>query len=83
MATPAERPERPAGLSGGGAPTGRRWSTTIKSLIDGDPNTEGFQPYAFGEGEFDIVLEAYAGTTKIAENKIVVHVGGLGWDSIG
>ena len=29
MATPAERPERPAEPSGGGAPDGRRWSREI------------------------------------------------------
>ena len=42
--------------------------------IDGDPQTEGVQPYDFGEGQFDIVLEAYDEGILIATNHIVVDV---------
>jgi hypothetical protein len=50
----------------------------FRSTIDTDDSTDGVQPYAFGPGEFDIVLEAYDEGTLIASNKIVVHVDGFG-----
>ncbi|WP_230533388.1 hypothetical protein [Microvirga roseola] len=48
----------------------------IKSQIDADPTQDGIQPYDFGQGEFDVVLEAYAENgTLLAQNRIVVQVG--------
>lgn len=48
----------------------------FKTLIDGDPTTPGHQNYAFGEGEFNVRLSAFAadGATLVASNEIVVHV---------
>ena len=46
----------------------------LKSQIDADPNTSGVQPYNFGEGEFDVVLEAYEDGALLAQNHIRVHV---------
>jgi hypothetical protein len=47
----------------------------IRGAIDVDDGAPGVQPYAFGVGEFDILLQAYAGGDLIASNHIVVHVG--------
>jgi hypothetical protein len=52
--------------------------SSIRNLIDIDDATPGIQPYAFGPGEFDIVLEAYAAGNLMASNRIVVHVDGFG-----
>lgn len=54
---------------------------SILSQIDADPNQDGVQPYAFGPGEFNVALEAWDGGTLIADNHIVAHVGGVGWDT--
>jgi hypothetical protein len=51
---------------------------TIRGIIETDDSAAGIQPYAFGPGEFDIVLEAYAAGTLMASNRIVVHVEGFG-----
>lgn len=51
---------------------------SIRGAIDIDDDTPGIQPYAFGPGEFDIVLEAYSGGVLVASNHIVVHVDGYG-----
>lgn len=51
----------------------------IRSLIDVDDAADGVQPYNYGAGEFDIVLEAYDDGALIATNKIVVHVDGFGF----
>ena len=48
----------------------------IRSAIDTDDDAAGIQPYAFGEGEFDILLQAYAGGNLVASNHLVVHVDG-------
>ena len=47
-----------------------------RTLIDSDPNTAGIQPYAFGEGEFNVRLSAYSVETGllVATNEIVIHV---------
>jgi hypothetical protein len=47
-----------------------------RTLIDSDPNTAGIQPYAFGEGEFNVRLSAFDADSGllIATNEIVVHV---------
>jgi hypothetical protein len=50
----------------------------IRDAIDIDDSAQGIQSYAFGPGEFDIVLEAYAGGVLVASNHIVVHVDGFG-----
>jgi hypothetical protein len=54
----------------------------LRNGIDVDPATPGIQPYAFGEGTFDIELRAYDNTplaganplAPIAVNHVVVHV---------
>lgn len=45
-------------------------------FIDSDPETDGIQPYAFGEGTFDIRLSAYDADSGalVATNEVVVHV---------
>ena len=45
-------------------------------FIDADPETDGIQPYAFGEGTFDIRLSAYDADSGalVATNEVVVHV---------
>jgi hypothetical protein len=47
----------------------------LKSVIDTDPHTAGIQPYAYGGGDFDIILTAsnQAGVQLLA-NHIQVHV---------
>jgi hypothetical protein len=50
----------------------------LRSLIDTDDTVEGIQPYAYGPGEFDIVLEAHSEDGLVASNRIVVHVDGFG-----
>ena len=48
---------------------------TIKPLIDGDPSTAGFQPYSFGPGHFDILLQAEDNAGHVlASSHIVVDV---------
>jgi hypothetical protein len=46
------------------------------AFVDGDPDTHGVQPYAFGEGEFNIRLSVYGegGWFPIATHEVVVHV---------
>ncbi len=47
-----------------------------RTLIDADPETAGIQPYAFGEGEFNVRLSAFDADTGllVATNEVVVHV---------
>lgn len=47
-----------------------------RTLIDADPNTAGIQPYAFGEGEFNVRLSAFDADSGllVATNEMVVHV---------
>ena len=43
--------------------------------VDFDEDAAGIQPYNFGPGEFDIILQAYDPFgTQIAQNHIVVDV---------
>jgi hypothetical protein len=46
------------------------------ALIDTDPDAAGVQPYAFGEGEFNIRLTVFGehGWWPIATHEVVVHV---------
>lgn len=48
----------------------------VASAIDTDPDTPGVQPYAFGEGEFDIRISAYDAATDllVISHQVVVHV---------
>jgi hypothetical protein len=48
-----------------------------KNFIDIDPNTDGVQPYALGDGTFNVRLSAYdAGSgVLIAQNEVVIIVG--------
>lgn len=62
-----------AGLTQGSSNYG---FNSIRNAIDIDDGTAGVQPYAFGVGEFDILLQAYVGGSLIASNHIVVHVDG-------
>lgn len=45
-----------------------------RTLVDIDPATDGVQPYAFGEGEFNIRLSAFDDGVFVAANEVVVHV---------
>lgn len=45
-----------------------------RSLVDIDPATDGVQPYAFGEGQFNIRLSAFDDGVFVAANEVVVHV---------
>ena len=46
------------------------------AFIDSDPGTNGVQPYAFGEGEFNIRLTVFGedGWWPVATHEVVVHV---------
>jgi len=47
----------------------------IRNFIDDDSGTPGIQPYNFGPGEFDIILQAFDNSnTLIAQNHIQVDV---------
>lgn len=46
----------------------------IRPFIDNDPGTPGVQPYTFGPGHFDIILNAYQGAHQAASNHMVVDV---------
>ncbi len=46
-------------------------------FIDTDLATAGAQYYGFADGQFDVMLQAFDGTTLVAQNKVVVHVGDL------
>lgn len=46
----------------------------IQPFIDDSPATPAIEPYSFGPGTFDIVLEAYDGFKLIAANHMVVDV---------
>lgn len=47
-----------------------------KAFIDVDPGTDGVQPYAFGEGEFNIRFSAFDALTGglVASHEVIVHV---------
>ncbi|MFN3388638.1 MAG: hypothetical protein ACK40O_06860 [Allosphingosinicella sp.] len=51
-----------------------------RNFIDSDPNVDGIQPYAFGEGTFNVRLSAYdaSGGALIAQHEVVVHVPAAG-----
>lgn len=46
------------------------------AFMDSDPDAAGVQPYAFGEGVFNVRLSAYTadGTMLIAAHQVIVHV---------
>ena len=48
-----------------------------EAAMDTDPDTPGIQPYAFGDGTFNVRLTAYDAATGlyVAHNEVVVIVG--------
>ncbi len=46
----------------------------IRPFIDDNPGTPAIDPYNFGPGQFDIILQAHQGTELVASNHIVVDV---------
>ena len=49
------------------------------SFIDSDPETDGIQPYAFGDGTFNVRFSAYDADSGalVLSHQVVVHVGGV------
>lgn len=50
-----------------------------RNFIDADPDADGIQPYAFGEGTFGVRFTAYDAVTDamVMAHQVIVHVGGI------